>query len=263
MSVIDKIVVSTRAEIAELKARSDQSEMRRLAMDMGDCRDFVTALKSCPHVPIIAEIKRVSPSEGKLRAVQDVVDLAKTYESAGAAAISVLTDKPFFGGDLDDLLKAHKALKLPILRKDFILEPIQLYQSRLAGADAVLLIASILSFAQLDEFFQEALALGMTPLVEVHNREELDEALRLNPPVVGINNRNLGTLEVDLDTCVTLTPHVTNGALVIAESGIKGPSDITRLLSTGAHAFLIGTTLMRSPDPEAALRELCRAGIGD
>jgi indole-3-glycerol phosphate synthase len=262
MNIVDKIVMSKRAEIEELKARSDQSELRKQAMDTSDCRGLVTALKNCPHVPIIAEIKRLSPSEGMLGAVQDVVDLAQTYETAGAAAISVLTDFPFFGGDLDDLTKAREAVKLPILRKDFILDPIQLYQSRLAGADVVLLIASILDFAQLDELFQEAIALGMTPLVEVHNREELEEALRLRAPVVGINNRNLATLKVDLNTCATLAPIVSNGTLVVAESGIKGPSDVTLLRNSGAHAFLIGTTLMRSPDPEAALRELCQARNG-
>jgi len=169
----------------------------------------------------------------------------------------VLTDGPFFGGSLEDLRQARDATSLPILRKDFILDPIQICEARVAGADAVLLIAAALPPKHLSSLFETAMSLGMTPVVEVHNEAELAGVLELNPPIIGINNRNLSTLQVDLETFVKLRPLIPQGILAVAESGISGPEDIAMLRAAGASAFLIGTTLMRSQDPGAALRRIC------
>ena len=221
--------------------------------------DLLSALRGCPQVPIIAEIKRASPSAGALQRGASVERLARAYEEGGAAAISVLTDGPFFQGSLADLEEARRAVPLPILCKDFILDPMQIYESRLAGADAVLLIVAALDSGELRWLYEEALALGLTPLVEVHSHEELARALALNPPIVGINNRDLTTLEVSLETCLRLRDRIPPGVMVVGESGIQGPGDLERLLDGGVDAFLIGTTLMRSPDPVASLRGFCRA----
>lgn len=259
MTVLDRIVKEKLDEVARLGAEADASVLRARALQTGPCRDLVAALKSCPRVPVIAEIKRASPSAGKLRDLDDVASLARSYEQAGAAALSVLTDEPFFRGSLDDLIEARGSVKIPVLRKDFIVDPLQLYQSRVAGADAVLLIAAALSPRELRSLFHETLTLGMTPVVEVHNETELAGALDLDPPIVGVNNRDLATLEVDLETCVRLGPAVPAGTIVLGESGINGPEDVVTLLKAGVDAFLVGTTLMKSPDPAVALDRLCRA----
>jgi len=169
----------------------------------------------------------------------------------------VLTDSLFFGGSLEDLRMVRDATSLSILRKDFILDPIQICEARVAGADAVLLIAAALPPKQLKSLFETAVSLGLTPVVEAHNETELARALELNPRIIGINNRNLSTLQVDPETFVRLRPLVPQGVLVLAESGISGPEDIAMLRKAGADAFLIGTTLMRSHDPGATLRRLC------
>ncbi|MBI5571631.1 MAG: indole-3-glycerol phosphate synthase TrpC [Desulfomonile tiedjei] len=260
MTVLDHILSSKREEIRLLKADGGESRLRSLAETAALCRDFLHALRTNDCVPIIAEIKRSSPSLGKIREVQDVTVLARSYESAGAACLSVLTDSPFFSGKLEDLKSAKDATHIPILRKDFILEPVQLYESRVAGADAVLLIVAALDQFRLEELYHEALALGMLPLIEVHDEDELHSALKLDPSLVGINNRDLGTLNVDLETCARLRPLIPSGVTVVAESGIRGSEDVARLRRAGINAFLIGTTLMKSPDPGATLATLCRAG---
>lgn len=225
-------------------------------------RDLIGALRTCPHVSIIAEIKRASPSAGRIRQEVMVEHQARAYQAGGAAALSVLTDGPFFGGSLEDLAEAREAVKVPVLRKDFILDPIQLYESRISGADALLLIAAVLVQDDLRTLYEEVLALGMTPLVEVHTEEELEKLLEMNPPIVGINNRNLSTLEVSLDTCRRLRHRIPPEVLVVAESGIEDPTDIELLLEAGVDAFLIGTSLMRCPDPTALLRRLCSVRRG-
>jgi len=260
MTVLDQIISSKREEIRVLKADGGESQLRSLAENAPDCRDFLHALRADGSVPIIAEIKRSSPSLGPIREVHNVAPLARTYEKAGAACLSVLTDSPFFSGKLADLQSARDATHIPILRKDFILEPVQLYESRLAGADAVLLIVAALDEIRLAELYQEALALRMTPLIEVHDEGELHSALKLDPSLIGINNRNLGTLNVDLETCVRLRPLIPAGVTVVAESGIRGSEDVAMLRRAGMDAFLIGTTLMKSADPGATLAALCRAG---
>lgn len=257
MSVLMHILNNKMEEIRRLRAETNVAALHDQAMSRPACIDLAAALRNCPHVPVIAEIKRSSPSHGALADVADVRLLAQVYQEAGASAISVLTDGPFFGGSLDDLREARDAVNLPILRKDFILDPIQICEARAAGADAVLLIAAALPRKQLSSLFETAMSLGMTPVVEVHHEAELAGVLALNPRIIGINNRNLSTLRVDLETFVRLRPLIPQGTLVLAESGISGPEDIAMLREAGADAFLIGTTLMRSQDPGAALRRLC------
>ena len=185
--------------------------------------------------------------------------MARIYKDHGASAISVLTDGPFFGGSLDDLKAVRKAVDLPILRKDFIIDPVQLYEALAHGADAVLLIVAALRPHRLSELFGLAMGLGLSVLVEVHNQEELQEALALRPTLLGINNRNLKTLEVNLNTCLDLKASAGAEALLVAESGIKGPEDIKRLHEGGLEAFLIGTSIMLAEDPGAALAALVEA----
>ncbi|CAN2042271.1 Indole-3-glycerol phosphate synthase [Candidatus Magnetomoraceae bacterium gMMP-15] len=259
MSILDKILKKKLEEVTLLKAENDLNVLQKQAMQMPICRDFAGALKNCPHVPIIAEIKRASPSKGPIRESVDVAELAKMYKKGGASAISVLTDKPFFEGSLDDLKKVRQTVDLPVLRKDFIIDEIQIYQARTAGADAVLLIVAALETDRLKQLFNLSLELGMTPLVEVHNESELKKALKLDPPVIGINNRNLNTLEISLETSIKLRPLIPS-SLVVGESGIKKNNDILRLLDAKINAFLIGTSLMKSTDPMRLLNELCHAG---
>jgi len=255
-----RILAKKGEEVAELKSRVDRRDLKRQAEDAPPSRDFLAALQNCPHVPIIAEIKKTSPSAGTIKSGVDVRRLAQEYQTGGAAALSVLTDQPFFGGSLADLAEARPAVNLPILRKDFLIDPLQLYQARAAGADAVLLIVAALEPVRLAELFHEALELGLTPLVEVHRENEVPTALALNPPLIGLNNRDLTTLEVSLETCLRLRPLITNGALVVAESGINEPAEVALLRAAGLNAFLVGTALMRAADPKSLLTALGRAG---
>jgi indole-3-glycerol phosphate synthase len=260
-TVLDRILAKKREEVAELRQSTDMEHLKRQADQASEPRDFLQALRACPHVPIIAEIKKASPSLGDIRTGFHVGAWAKKYEAGGAAALSVLTDGPFFGGCLADLEEARTTVGIPVLRKDFIIDPVQIFQARSAGADAILLIVAALDRNRLEELFRLARALGMTPLVEVHTAEELESALRLDPPLIGINNRDLTTLDVSLDTSLTLRPMITNDALVVSESGITGPENIRRLKAGGIDAFLVGTLLMKTDHPESALKELCQAAV--
>ncbi len=263
MSLLDEIMNEKAKDIDQLKIDFDADALRSLATKLPPARDLIRSLRTCDRVPIIAEIKRASPSAGELAEVPDVPSLAKSYEAGGAAALSVVTERAFFGGGLVDLSRARKAVEVPVLRKDFILDVIQISESRIAGADAVLLIAAALTQARLKELFTETLSLGMTPLVEVHDESELERALELDPPIVGINNRNLTTMEVDLETCVRLRPRIPSAMLVVGESRIRGAEDIARLRAAGLDAFLVGTTLVKSKQPAAELRRLCSAEATD
>ncbi len=256
--ILERILANKRVEVARLTMRSALVELRRLAGLAPPPRDFLAALRQRPGGAVIAEIKRASPSAGKLAPEVNPAGLAAAYESGGAAALSVLTDRVFFGGSLEDLRRARAASSLPVLRKDFIISPAQLYEARAAGADAVLLIAAALEAGLLGELYDLARELGLTPLVEIHRAAELETVLALAPDLVGINNRNLETLEVDLDTCLRLRPLLPAGVTVVAESGIHGPEDLARLRAGGLDAFLVGTSLMRASDPGAALRALTR-----
>jgi indole-3-glycerol phosphate synthase len=260
MTVLDKILIEKAEEVKRLKAETDIRALQKQAADAAPPRSMIDALRCCSHVPIVAEIKKASPSAGTIKEMTGVASQARSYGAGGAAALSVLTDGPFFQGKLEDLSEARDSVAIPVLRKDFIVDAVQLYQSRAAGADAILLIAAALEPHHLRDLYLETVALGMTPIVEVHEESELSGVLGLDPVIVGINNRNLKTMEVSLETSIKLRPLIPKQTLVLAESGIKGPEDVSALLAAGLDAFLIGTTLMKSEDPAATLALLCRAG---
>ncbi|MEW5722393.1 MAG: indole-3-glycerol phosphate synthase TrpC [Thermodesulfobacteriota bacterium] len=259
-TILDKIIRAKQLEVETL--RRDAAGWKARACDAPPTLDFPAALENAPHVPIIAEIKRASPSTGLIQPRVDAAEQARLYQAGGAAALSVLTDGPFFGGALEDLARAKRAAGKPVLRKDFIVDSVQLHQSRAAGADAVLLVAAALGPARLAELFAEALELSLTPLVEVHDELELAWARPLRPRLLGLNNRDLATLAVSLETSLRLRPLVGDGALVVAESGITGPEDVRRLRAGGLDAFLVGTALMRADDPTVFLRSLCHSDGG-
>jgi len=210
-----------------------------------------------PEKPrIIAEIKRSSPSAGPLRPELVPAVLAKSYQEAGAAAISVLTEKNYFRGSLDDLRRVKETVRIPVLQKDFILEPYQVYEARAFGADAILLIAALHSQEMLKELFSLADSLGLSVLLEIHDETELEKALLTGAGIIGVNNRNLTTFEVDLKTSFRLLPMIPEDRIKVIESGLKGRDDIKRLMEKGASAFLIGESLLRAPEPAAALANL-------
>ncbi len=261
--VLARIVAVKRAEIAAAKQRVAPGEMERRARAAPPPRDFTGALRAkvaAGAAAVIAEVKRASPSKGLLRADFDPSSIARSYEKGGAACMSVLTDKEFFQGADEHLEEARGACLLPVLRKDFMLEPYQVFESRALGADCILLIAAALSRAAMLELEGTAAALGMAVLVEVHDGDELDAALALKTPLLGINNRNLRTFETRLETTLDLLPRVPRGRLLVTESGILAPADVTRMREHGVHAFLVGEAFMRAPDPGTALRDLFAAG---
>lgn len=250
----DEVAAARRAEsLAALRARAEAS------VRADPPRDFVGALRAAiaaGRAAVIAEIKKASPSKGVLRADFDPAAIAASYARAGAACLSVLTDESYFQGHPTYLGQARVAAALPALRKDFIVEAYQVWQARAWGADAILLIAACLDDAQMADFEAIAHELGMAVLVEVHDSAELERALRLRTPLIGINNRNLRTFEVSLDTTLALRPRVPTDRLLVTESGILAPSDVQRMRDAGVHAFLVGEAFMRAPDPGAALQAL-------
>jgi indole-3-glycerol phosphate synthase len=268
MTILDRIVDYKRTE--ELPRRMRELPLETLqarAAATPAPRDFVTALRSAPGVALIGEVKRASPSKGLLRPDFDPVQLASTYAANGAAAISVLTDEPFFQGNLAYLAQIRQRLALrlevgeqprpvPLLRKDFIVHPYQVYEARAAGADAVLLIAAILSEADLAELLSLTQSLGMTGLVEVTSEEELGRVLPLAPRLIGVNNRDLRDFSVDLNTCLRLRPLVPPDVCLVAESGIHTRADVARLAAAGVDAMLVGEALVTAPDVGAKVQEL-------
>lgn len=257
--ILDRIVAVKRDEVAAAKARRDLAALRRYAEALGGQRDFVAALRANiagGRAAVIAEIKKASPSKGVLREDFRPADIAASYALHGAAALSVLTDESFFQGSATALEAARAACSIPVLRKDFMIDVYQLFETRAMGADCVLLIAAILDDAELAEFEATAFALGLAVLVEVHDERELERALKLTTPLVGINNRDLRTFEVSLDTTLAMLPRVPADRLVVSESGIHAPADIARLRAAGVHAYLVGEAFMRAPDPGAALASL-------
>ena len=239
----------SRATVQPLEAWEREAELRLPAR-----RDFRAALAARAPA-IIAEIKKASPSKGVLSHDFDPPRIARAYESGGAAALSVLTDETFFQGSLADLQAARAAVSLPVLRKDFTIDPSQILEAAAHGADAILLIAAILSARQIRDFREIAARYRLSALVEVHNRRELDAAIEAGADLIGVNNRNLSTFEVTLDTSLALAEHMPPGALLVSESGIHDAADIVRLRAAGYHAFLVGEHLMKSGDPAAALRD--------
>jgi indole-3-glycerol phosphate synthase len=259
---LDEIVQATRDSLARRKRERPISELEQELQERSEGRPFQEAL-SHPGTSLIAEYKRRSPSAGLIREGSSVTELVQAYESGGAAAISVLTEETHFGGSLDDLYEARRATQLPILRKDFSVDLYQLYEAKLAGADAVLLVVGALRKDDLERLYAEAQALDLDAIVEVHDQEELERALELDVDVIGINNRNLEDFTVDIQTTVDLLAAIPTGKTVVSESGIRTRQEIEELERVGVDAVLIGETLMRAPDPEQAVRELTRPEEGE
>ncbi len=258
MTILDDIVIWKQNEIAHRMRCKPLREVQAEAEQMPPPRDFEAALRA-PGISLIAEIKRASPSKGAIRLDLNPADLARIYADNGAAAISVLTDSKYFGGSLDDLRTARQTVDLPLLRKDFVLDPYQVYEARAAGADAVLLIVAILSDPALSLLYALTRRLNMSALIEVHNENELQRALRLVPPLIGINNRDLSTFTVDLETTARLRPMIPADICVVAESGIHSRADLDRLRQIGVDAILVGEALVRSDDTGRQVRELIDA----
>jgi indole-3-glycerol phosphate synthase len=257
--ILNKIVAVKRQEVAAAIKRKPLEAVRFDAESRVLTRDFAGALRAkiaAGKPAVIAEIKKASPSKGVLRADFIPADIAQSYAEYGAACLSVLTDKDFFQGSTDYLKQARASCGLPVLRKDFIIDPYQVYESRVMGADCILLIAACLDDAQMKTLEALAFSLDMAVLVEVHDRAELDRALKLKTPLVGINNRNLQTFEVSLDTTLTLLKHVPADRLLVTESGVSTAADVARLREAQVHAFLVGEAFMRADDPGVALAAL-------
>jgi indole-3-glycerol phosphate synthase len=256
--ILARILEAKRQEVAQAQRALPLEELRQRLTALPPTRGFWQALQSRDGqgTRIIAEIKKASPSAGLIRADFDPVALATTYARHGAAAISVLTDRQFFQGELAFLTAVRQAVSVPLLRKDFIVDPYQLYEARLYGADAVLLIAAALDVPQLIDLATLSRGLDLEPLVEVHTAAELDKALACSCRIIGINNRDLHTFRTDVATTLELLPRIPDGYLVVSESGLKDRATITRLAAHGVAAFLIGESLMREPDIGAKLDEL-------
>jgi len=259
--VLAEICAEKRAHVARRKAATSEAELRARAAAAPPVRPFADALEraaSGERYGLIAEIKKASPSRGLIRGDFNPASLARAYEVGGAACLSVLTDAPYFQGSDDDLVAARAACALPVLRKDFILDPYQIAESRALGADCVLLIMAALDDRAARELAALAGEFALDVLVEVHDRAELDRAVRLDARLIGINNRNLKTLKVDLQTTEELAPLVPPDRLIVGESGISEPADLDRLAAAGARCFLVGESLMRAGDVAAATRRLLR-----
>ncbi|PKN89292.1 MAG: indole-3-glycerol phosphate synthase TrpC [Deltaproteobacteria bacterium HGW-Deltaproteobacteria-1] len=250
--ILDQIIKTKKEEVAALKSTTTLPVLLDIIAGLSPCRDFRTAIrgKSCS---IIAEVKCASPSRGRLVENFDPVKIAGIYEQNGAAAISVLTDEKYFSGHRDYLTQIRREVQIPVLRKDFIIDPIQIYETRAIGADAVLLIVRVLG-DRMTEFIHVSKELGLSPLVEVHTQDDLDVALAAGADIIGINNRNLDTFEMDIDTSRILKQGIPPGKTVVAESAIKNRCDIEYLMEAGIHAFLIGEGLVTAPDIGRKLR---------
>jgi indole-3-glycerol phosphate synthase len=257
--ILDKIVATKREEIAQAQKRQPLALVQQDAESRVLTRDFTGALRArlaAGQPAIIAEIKKASPSKGVIRADFIPSDIAQSYAEHGATCLSVLTDRQYFQGSPDYLKQARASCDLPVLRKDFMVDAYQVYEARAMGADCILLIAACLDDAQMADLEAVAHGLSMAVLVEVHDRDELQRALRLKTPLVGINNRNLRTFEVTLETTLGMLADVPADRLLVTESGILSQADVERMRGAGVHAFLVGEAFMRAPDPGAALAEL-------
>jgi indole-3-glycerol phosphate synthase len=257
--ILQKIIAVKRAEVAVAYKQTSLATVRAAAEARGAGRDFIGALRAqhtAGHAAVIAEIKRTSPSKGIIREYFIPAEIAQTYARHGATCLSVLTDHTFFQGSAAHLEQARAACLLPVLRKDFIIDPYQIFESCLFGADCILLIAAVLDTRRLQDFEAQAHALGLAVLVEVHDQEELERALTLKTPLIGINNRNLQTFNVTLDTTLDLCTKIPSGRIIVTESGIGSRNEVAHLRTKGVHTFLVGESLMRAPDPGAALSKL-------
>jgi indole-3-glycerol phosphate synthase len=259
MSILDEIVDGVRLDLAERQRQLPLEEVKAAARRAADAKDPLPAFRA-PGVSVIAEVKRASPSRGALAEIADPAALAAEYAAGGAAAISVLTEQRRFGGSLDDLRAVRAAVDTPLLRKDFIVEEYQLLEARAAGADLALLIVAALDDDDLGRLHDRARELGLTVLVEVHDEPETERALDLGAELIGVNARNLRTLDVDDATFGKLAPLVPEDRVLVAESGITGPADVTAYVAQGARVVLVGEALVRDGDPEAAVRAMREAG---
>lgn len=275
--MLDKILADKQVEVADRKAGTSQKELAAVIRDLPAPRGFASAIgdrqseiryptsapperasRSVGKIRLIAEVKKASPSKGLIRPDFHPAEIAKAYEAAGASAISVLTDEKYFQGRIEYLTAVHDAVGLPILRKDFIVDPYQVYEARAAKADAILLIVAALATEQLKDLMALAAELGMASLVEAHSPEELGTALEIGARIIGINNRNLQTLETRLETTLELASRVPGDRILVSESGIFTRADVERLMAVGVDAILVGESLMRERDPGAKVRELLR-----
>jgi indole-3-glycerol phosphate synthase len=254
MSILDQIVAEKRREAERLRGQA--AKIKEFCADRQDYRDFSAALRQAPGVALIAEVKKASPSAGVIRPDFAPVSIAKEYRAAGAAALSVLTDEKFFQGRIEYLQQIRAVVKLPVLRKDFVVDELQVYESVARGADAVLLIAAVLDDAQLRDYLALATQLRVAALVEVHDEMELTRAVQVGAEIIGINNRNLRTFEVDLGTTERLAARLSADKLIVAESGLQTRADVERVRRAGAKAILVGESLMRSGDLAAKAKEL-------
>jgi indole-3-glycerol phosphate synthase len=256
--ILVRICADTHAEVTRRRAKMSTYGLRQALAAAPPPRGFAAALDrhATGGFAVIAEIKRASPSGGPIRPRFDAGELAREYQAGGAACLSVLTDQPYFHGTPADLTAARAGCDLPVLRKDFIVDPWQITESRAMGADCILLILAVLSDAQAAEFEAQAVALGMDVLAEAHDREELGRALRLKTRLIGINNRNLRIMQTDLHTTLDLAPLVPKGRVVVGESGFRTHADLQRMARVGVRRFLVGESLLRQPDLAAATRAL-------
>ena len=252
--ILARIVTTKEGEVRELRARS--AELRARAGDQPPTRGFAAALTRSGEVRLLAEIKRRSPSAGEIRPGSSPREVAREYAAGGAAALSVLTDREYFDGSIAALEAARAAVDLPLLRKDFTIDPLQVWEARAAGADAILLIVRILDNAQLRELRGLASELGLDSLIEVHDQAELERALTVGGTLIGVNNRDLRTFRTELDLTLRLAPLVQPGVTLVAESGIRTPEDVRKLGGAGVDAILVGESLMRQSDLRAAARSL-------
>jgi indole-3-glycerol phosphate synthase len=255
-TILDKIVATKRQEIAAAKARTPESELRARAKDTPPRKDFFGALAAEGSIKLIAEVKKASPSKGIIRADFDPVAIARVYEQSGATCLSVLTDVQYFQGSLDYLAAIRAAVNVPLLRKDFILDTYQLLEARIAGADAVLLIAECLDDCNLRKLHNEAIELGLTPLVELYDPPNLERVLAAGATLIGVNNRDLRTFEVDLQHTIRMRKQIPDECLLVGESGISTHDDVQQLAAAGVDAILVGESLMREPDIGAAVKRL-------
>jgi indole-3-glycerol phosphate synthase len=259
VSVLDEILEGVRADLTERQRTVPLDGLKEAAGKAPAARNVVAAFKG-GDVAVIAEVKRASPSKGALAAIADPASLAMDYEAGGARVISVLTEPRRFGGSLEDLAAVREAVQVPVLRKDFIVSSYQLWEARAYGADMVLLIVAALEQNALVSLVERALSIDLVPLVEVHTEDELDRALDAGARVLGVNARNLATLEVDRSVFGRLAPRVPEGIVKIAESGIRGPHDLLAYAAAGADAVLVGESLVTGKDPRSAVADLVTAG---
>ncbi|TDC71497.1 indole-3-glycerol phosphate synthase TrpC [Streptomyces hainanensis] len=259
MSVLDEIIEGVRADLAERQARVSLDELKETAAKAPQAKDGVAALKGA-GVSVICEVKRSSPSKGALAAIADPAGLAADYESGGASVISVLTEQRRFGGSLDDLTAVRSRVDIPVLRKDFIVSSYQLWEARAHGADLVLLIVAALDQPALVSLVERAESIGLTPLVEAHDEDEAARAVDAGARIIGVNARNLKTLEVDRGTFARVAPEIPDHIVTVAESGVRGPHDLIAYANEGADAVLVGESLVTGRDPRSAVADLVAAG---